>query len=81
LDILVDRYGVNSDLGMSQGTVNIPIFIEKIIRALRNKGNYNYNYFFFFCDNYIYNVLRVHNNNNLFFVFNLFIFFIVRFNY
>jgi len=37
LDILVDRYGVNSDLGMSQGTVNIPIFIEKIIRALRNK--------------------------------------------
>jgi len=38
LDILVDRYGVNSDLGMSQGTVKIPIFIEKIIRALRTKG-------------------------------------------
>ncbi|ORY21394.1 RhoGAP-domain-containing protein [Neocallimastix californiae] len=37
LDILVDRYGVNSDLGMSQGTVKIPIFIEKIIRALRTK--------------------------------------------
>jgi len=37
LDILVDRYGVNSDLGMSQGTVKIPIFIEKIIRTLRTK--------------------------------------------
>ncbi|OUM60823.1 hypothetical protein PIROE2DRAFT_69689 [Piromyces sp. E2] len=37
LDILVDRYGVNSDLGMSQGTVNIPIFIEKILRTLRTK--------------------------------------------
>ncbi|ORX76522.1 RhoGAP-domain-containing protein [Anaeromyces robustus] len=37
LDILVDRYGVNSDIGLSPGTVNIPVFIEKIIRSLRTK--------------------------------------------
>lgn len=37
LDILVDKYGVNSDLSMGQGTVKIPLFIEKIIRALKTK--------------------------------------------
>lgn len=36
LDALVDRHGVNSDLGVG-GPVNIPRFIEQIIKALKTR--------------------------------------------
>lgn len=39
VEILAERYGVNTDLGESPGQLRVPVFIDKIVHALLHKSD------------------------------------------
>lgn len=40
LDVLVDRTGTNSELGVSAGVLKVPSFLDDVISSMRRKGVY-----------------------------------------